>query len=131
MIMHAKFRKDDEETHNDKCSTFCGDICIKLEKATLVRLNAVKLTVGMGEKAFLKEMEGSEDIVLERRLGIVRNKKRINTREMNNRMTSKEASTDSHLSTDEDNNDTSSNGRGVANGYAFDSVIDRLARTPN
>ena len=33
---------------------------------------------------------------------------------------------------DEDNNDTSPNGRGVTrNGYAFDSVIDRLARTPN
>ena len=32
---------------------------------------------------------------------------------------------------DMDNNDTRSNGRGVTNGYAFGSDMDRLTGTPN
>jgi len=58
--------------HNDKCSrTFWGDIHLRLENATLVRLNTVKLALGTDEKALMREMEDSDDIALERRLEII------------------------------------------------------------
>ena len=73
--MYGQSRKDAEETYMDKCSTFCADIRLRLEKATLVHLNTVKLALGTEEKALMREMEDSDDIVLERRLEISRNKK--------------------------------------------------------
>ena len=55
-------------------------------------------------------MEDSDDIVLERRLEIIRNKKGINAREVGNHELSDEGSGLIY---------TLSNGRGVTNGYAF------------
>ena len=94
----------------DKCSTFRGDIRIQLEKATLVKFNTVKLTLGTEETALMREMEDSDDIVLERRLEIVRNKKGTNAREIGNNALSDGGSVLTY---------TQSNGRGMTNGYAF------------
>ena len=78
-IIYDHFRKDAEELHNDKCSrTFWGDIHLRLENATLVWLNTAKLALGTDEKALMREIEDSDDIVLERRLKIIRNKKGVN-----------------------------------------------------
>ena len=55
-------------------------------------------------------MEDSDDIVLERRSEISRNKKWINAREIGNHTLSDEGSGLTY---------TQSNGRGVTNGYAF------------
>ena len=64
----------------------------------------------MEEKALMREMEDSDDIVLERRLEIIRNKKGINDREICNNALSDGGSGLTY---------TQSNGRGVTNGYAF------------
>ncbi len=110
-IIYDHFRKDAEELHNDKCSrTFWGDIHLRLENATLVHLNTVKLARGTAEKALMREMEDSDDIALERRLEIIRNMKGVNAREVGNHELSDEGSGLIY---------TLSNGRGVTNGYAF------------
>jgi hypothetical protein len=95
----------------DKCSrTFWGDIHLRLENAALVHLNTVKLALDTEEKALMIETEDSDDIMLERRLEIIRNKKGINAREVGNRELSDKVSGLIY---------TLSNGRGVTNGYAF------------
>ena len=81
-----------------------------MKKATLSHLNTVKLALGTEEKALMREMEDSDDIVLERRLEIIRNKKGINAREIGNHALSDAESGLTY---------TQSNGRGVTNGYAF------------
>ena len=109
--MYGQSRKGAEETYMDKRSTFWGDIRLRLEKATLAHLDTVKLALGTEEKALMREMEDSDDIVLERRrLEIIRNKKGINAREIGNHALSDEGSGLTY---------TQSNGRGVTNGYAF------------
>ena len=110
LSMYGQSRNDAEETYTDKRSTFWGDIRLQLEKATLVHLNTVKLALGTEEKALMREMGDSDDIVLERRLEIIRNKKGINAREICNHVLSDEGSGLTY---------TQSNGRGVTNGYAF------------
>ena len=109
--IYDHFRKDAEETHNDKCSrTFWGDIRIRLENVTLVHLNTVKLALVTEEKALMREMEGNDDIILEGRLEIIQNKKGINAREIGNNALSDKGSGLTY---------TQLNGRGVTNGYAF------------
>ena len=82
-----------------------------MEKATLAHLDTVKLALGTEErKALMREMEDNDDIVLERRLEIIRNKKGINVRKIGNHALSDEGS---------GLNYTQSNGRGVTNGYVF------------
>ena len=73
-------------------------------------LNTAKLALGTDEKALMREIEDSDDIVLERRLEIIRNKKGVNAREVGNHEPSDEGSGLIY---------TLSNGRGVTNGYAF------------
>ena len=90
--MYDQSRKDAEEAFTDKCSTFLGDIHLRLEKATLAHINTVKLALGTEEKALMREMEDSDDIFLERRLVISRNKKGINAREIGNNALSDEGS---------------------------------------
>ena len=82
--MYDQSRKDAEETYTDKRSTFWGDIRLRLEKDTLAHLYTVKLALGTEEKALTREMEDSDDIVLERRLEIIPIKKGINAREIGN-----------------------------------------------
>ena len=59
--IYDHFRKDAEETHNDKCSrTFCGEI----HNATLVHLNTVEVARVTEEKALIGEIEGNDHIVI-------------------------------------------------------------------
>ena len=44
--MYGQSRENAEETYTEKCSTFWGDIRLRLEKATLAHLNTVILALG-------------------------------------------------------------------------------------
>ena len=79
----------------------------------LVRLNTAKLALVMEEEALMREMEGNDHIVLERRLEIIQNKQRVNARDVGNNALSDRGSglTYNQL-----------NCRGVTNGYAFRTV---------